>query len=73
MTLFSAEFRGRDLVRVGPPFAWRSPPGMGQRVRLNSGGPRMLIVDLFEDRRLCAWRGHEAWFDYRALKPSRRF
>ncbi len=37
----------------------RSLPGrIGDLVELNSGGPKMLVVDILENKLTCAWVNH---------------
>lgn len=45
---------GVSTATLGPMFVYP----IGTRVRLASGGPEMIVVDLDEDRAnvLCAWR-----------------
>lgn len=65
------------FAKVGDAYPWAGVPRWGSRVRLNSGGPEMLIVD-FEDEAtgvcVTAWMDggceREAVFDYRCLRPA---
>ncbi len=47
---------------------------IGTRVRLASGGPVMLVVDLdpVNFQVMCAWKGGEAWFRVVTLDVIRR-
>lgn len=65
------------LNRVAPAYPWAMPPAWGARVRLNSGSPEMLVVDVqprtFEVT--VGWpdlRGVpvEGDIDYRSLRPA---
>lgn len=71
--LKASNFKTSDLVKVGDAFDWPAVPGHGAEVELNSGGPRMLIVDCDGETRLCEWRDgddlHRHAFSYRMLKP----
>lgn len=65
------------LDRVGPPYPWIKRPGMGARVRLNSGSPEMLVVDVRprSNEVTVSWpdtRGRpvEGVIDYRCLRPA---
>lgn len=61
------------LEKVGEPYRWERPPQFGDRVRLNSGGPVMLVVDMKYPRwhsTTCAWPDGEHAFDYRMLRPA---
>lgn len=40
-------------------FEHEPPVGVGSVVRLNSGGPRMLVVDIDGDSLTTAWRGSD--------------
>jgi uncharacterized protein YodC (DUF2158 family) len=42
----SARFKYSDLRKIGAAFPWAAKPLIGDTVTLNSGCPRMLIVDL---------------------------
>jgi len=57
----SGVFRIEDLEVVGSPEDYQDvrdkPLGIGSLVQLNSGGPRLLVVDLDTEGRLtAAWR-----------------
>lgn len=67
--LRSDYFNENELVKIGDAYAWPEPPTIGAAVELNSGGPRMVIVDLDGDDRICAWAGGEATFKWQILKP----
>jgi uncharacterized protein YodC (DUF2158 family) len=68
-------FQESDLEKVGDPYPWSDPPGVGDAVELNSGGPRMVIVDTAGGFDMtCAWEYtprviRESSFDWRCLKP----
>lgn len=75
MRLSQAAFRLTDLRVVARAYRWPAPPGLGAEVVLNSGGPRMTIVDLDGDTRTCAWRDcdglvSEFDFSFRTLRPA---
>lgn len=75
MRLSQAVFRLADLRVVGLAYRWPTPPGLGAEVMLNSGGPRMTIVDLDGDNRTCAWRQDDGLvsefdFSFRTLRPA---
>ena len=57
--MFTRRFAARVLTRVHAvsdnPCWDRSPPGMGERVSLNSGGPVGLIVDIEGDSLVIAY------------------
>ena len=51
-------FRANELVRVAHPSS-DEPLAVGDRVRLNSGGPVSLVVDLAEAEATIAWKINE--------------
>lgn len=75
MNLERKRFPAGDLIKIGEAHAWARPPGVGAAVELNSGGPRMVVVDTDGgDIVTCAWEFtpdciREAAFDWRCLKP----
>ncbi len=52
----SGRFRMRDLRLISEAPAQDDPPlRVGDRCRLNSGGPTLLVVDVDEDDLIFAW------------------
>ena len=68
-------FKAQDLRLVGRAYLWPHGPAMGAAVTLNSGGPRMLVVDVDRDPQRCIvsyLSGDdvvEAVYDWRLLRP----
>ena len=64
----SALFRPEDLVLVSPAPPPDNPPlGVGDYCMLNSGGPKMLVVDVEEEHVTTAW-GREREEEHRFLR-----
>lgn len=70
-----ARFRARDLENIGEAYPWVTPPLIGDVVTLNSGGPRMLVVDIaYPDETVTtSWQYEEDMAEmevsYRCLRP----
>lgn len=68
-------FSEKDLKRLAPAYPWLSPPKIGEAVTLNSGGPRMLVVDVDDNPQRCVVSylsdqgAVEADYDWRLLRP----
>lgn len=71
--LRSGSFHESELIKIGGPYPWPAPPIVGDAVELNSGGPRMLILEMDGDHAICDWEGSagECRFSWVCLKPWR--
>jgi uncharacterized protein YodC (DUF2158 family) len=59
--MFEKQYDASDLIQIAPAESFRVPGDLpltiGNRVRLNSGGPTMLIVDAPMNGNItCAWK-----------------